>query len=191
MVKFTPRKKARYATGQSNESPTRAGSSSIQEPNLVQGNDADLYCYMDDASPPRTSRIPKSQNSYLEEWLPYKSRYLSVLLDMEAPPNVMACFVCKAEGAPYRCMDYRSIGYKNGMEDSLKTSLYGWLVWCYTWAMPEHHAWQEKVLGRMLPAIDFAPLSLLTATQVKKSPFWLIRDILSGQPQQMLVYTIV
>ncbi|KAI6141855.1 hypothetical protein BKA82DRAFT_115854, partial [Pisolithus tinctorius] len=45
------------------------------------------------------------QNSYLEEWLPYKSRYLSVLLDMEAPPNVMACFVCKAEGAPYRCMD--------------------------------------------------------------------------------------
>ncbi|KAI6147700.1 hypothetical protein BKA82DRAFT_4014879 [Pisolithus tinctorius] len=92
MVKFTPRKKARYATGQSNESPTRAGSSSIQEPNLVQGNDADLYCYMDDASPPRTSRIPKSQNSYLEEWLPYKSRYLSVLLDMEAPPDVMACF---------------------------------------------------------------------------------------------------
>ncbi|KAI6154969.1 hypothetical protein BKA82DRAFT_4010664 [Pisolithus tinctorius] len=92
MVKFTPRKKARYATGQSNESPTRAGSSSIQEPNLVQGNDADLYCYMDDASPLRTSRIPKSQNSYLEEWLPYKSRYLSVLLNMEAPPDVMACF---------------------------------------------------------------------------------------------------
>ncbi|KAI6142698.1 hypothetical protein BKA82DRAFT_4017945 [Pisolithus tinctorius] len=98
MVKFTPRKKARYATGQSNESPTRAGSSSIQEPNLVQGNDADLYCYMDDASPPRTSRIPKSQNSYLEEWLPYKSRYLSVLLDMEAPPDVMACFVQKWNG---------------------------------------------------------------------------------------------
>ncbi|KAI5987916.1 hypothetical protein F5J12DRAFT_728321 [Pisolithus orientalis] len=45
------------------------------------------------------------QNSYLEEWLPYKSRYLSVLLDMEALPDVMACFVCKAEGAPYRCMD--------------------------------------------------------------------------------------
>ncbi|KAI6010723.1 hypothetical protein F5J12DRAFT_781725 [Pisolithus orientalis] len=95
MVKFTPREKARYATGQSNESPTRAGSSSIQEPNLVQGNDADLYCYMDDASPLRTSRIPKSQNSYLEEWLPYKSRYLSVLLDMEALPDVMACFVLK------------------------------------------------------------------------------------------------
>ncbi|KAI5983608.1 hypothetical protein F5J12DRAFT_787810 [Pisolithus orientalis] len=115
MDKFTPRKKARYATGQSNESPTRAGSSSIQEPNLVQGNDADLYCYMDDASPLRTSRIPKSQvyiikhpgvgnvcltlqNSYLEEWLPYKSRYLSVLLDMEALPNVMACFVQKWNG---------------------------------------------------------------------------------------------
>ncbi|KAI6002176.1 hypothetical protein F5J12DRAFT_783943 [Pisolithus orientalis] len=81
MVKFTLRKKARYATSQSNESPTRAGSSSIQEPNLVQGNDADLYCYMDDVSPPRTSRIPKSQ-----------SRYLSVLLDMEAPSDVMACF---------------------------------------------------------------------------------------------------
>ncbi|KAI6139439.1 hypothetical protein BKA82DRAFT_4020198 [Pisolithus tinctorius] len=92
MVKFTLRKKARYATSQSNESPTRAGSSSIQEPNLVQGNGADLYCYMDDASPLRTSRIPKSQNNYLEEWLPYKSRYLSVLLDMEAPPDVMACF---------------------------------------------------------------------------------------------------
>ncbi|KAI6000966.1 hypothetical protein F5J12DRAFT_784215 [Pisolithus orientalis] len=92
MVKFTLQKKARYATSQSSESPTRAGSLSIQEPNLVQGNDADLYCYMDDASPPRTSRIPKSQNSYLEEWLPYKSGYLSVLLDMEAPPNVMACF---------------------------------------------------------------------------------------------------
>ncbi|KAI6010800.1 hypothetical protein F5J12DRAFT_781783 [Pisolithus orientalis] len=92
-----------------------AGSLSIQEPNLVQGNDANIYYYMDDASPLRTLRIPKSQNSYLEEWLPYKSRYLSVLLDMEALPDVMACF----------------------------TSFYGLLVWCYTWAMAEHHAWQD------------------------------------------------
>ncbi|KAI5987344.1 hypothetical protein F5J12DRAFT_787094 [Pisolithus orientalis] len=109
MVKFTLRKKARYATGQSNESP-RAGSSSIQEPNLVQGNDADLYCYMDDASPPRTSRIPKSQNSYLEEWLPYKSRYLSVLLDMEAPPNVMACFVQKWNGRLFEDFTLQLVG---------------------------------------------------------------------------------
>ncbi|KAI6143082.1 hypothetical protein BKA82DRAFT_4017826 [Pisolithus tinctorius] len=110
MVKFTPGKKARYATGQSNESPTRAGSSSIQEPNLVQGNDADLYCYMDDASPPRTSRIPKSQNSYLEEWLPYKSRYLSVLLDMEAPPDVMACFVQKWNGRFFEDFTLQLVG---------------------------------------------------------------------------------
>ncbi|KAI5998973.1 hypothetical protein F5J12DRAFT_784815 [Pisolithus orientalis] len=52
-----------------------------------------------------------------------------------------------------------SIGYKNGMEDSLKTSLYSWLAWCYTWAMLEHHAQQEKVLGRMLPAILFLATS--------------------------------
>ncbi|KAI6147060.1 hypothetical protein BKA82DRAFT_3980311 [Pisolithus tinctorius] len=102
---------------------------------------------MDDASPPRTSRIPKSQvciikhpgagnvcltvlqNSYLEEWLPYKSRYLSVLLDMEAPPDVMACFVCKAEGAPYRCMDcaHRPLSCKTCCIEQHKLRPFHWV----------------------------------------------------------------
>ncbi|KIM58616.1 hypothetical protein SCLCIDRAFT_41012, partial [Scleroderma citrinum Foug A] len=43
-------------------------------------------------------------NSYLWEWLPHKQTYLSVMLDMEAPPTPRVCISCGGDGI-YRCTD--------------------------------------------------------------------------------------
>jgi len=37
-------------------------------------------------------------------WLPYKQRYLQVLLDMEAPPHPRVCMLCQGDGT-YRCAE--------------------------------------------------------------------------------------
>lgn len=46
----------------------------------------------------------------MRDWLPYKGRYLSVLLDMEAPPESSICMWCGRDGT-FRCTEcaYRPI----------------------------------------------------------------------------------
>ncbi|KIM56212.1 hypothetical protein SCLCIDRAFT_36442, partial [Scleroderma citrinum Foug A] len=41
---------------------------------------------------------------YLCDWLPYKGRYLSVLLDMEAPPECRIRIGCRKDGV-FRCTE--------------------------------------------------------------------------------------
>ncbi|KAF8547808.1 hypothetical protein OG21DRAFT_1479386 [Imleria badia] len=46
----------------------------------------------------------KTSNDYMREWFNHKDEFLSILLDLEAPPEPHKCFLCQCDGV-YKCSD--------------------------------------------------------------------------------------
>ncbi|KIK20418.1 hypothetical protein PISMIDRAFT_105857 [Pisolithus microcarpus 441] len=46
----------------------------------------------------------KTQNDYIQEWVPQQEEFLRIILEMEAPPEPCTCSRCEKDGV-YRCVD--------------------------------------------------------------------------------------
>ncbi|KAI6014947.1 hypothetical protein EDC04DRAFT_2608835 [Pisolithus marmoratus] len=79
------------------QSPTHPSSVNTEHLSLMPDEPEQPYSDMYDG-PIHPLRLLKGQDTSLAEWVPYREIYLSVLHDMEAPPNPRVCIKCGGDG---------------------------------------------------------------------------------------------
>ncbi|KAI6012389.1 hypothetical protein F5J12DRAFT_926324 [Pisolithus orientalis] len=101
MVKVAPRK---WVPGHATQLPVQPGSVILNHLDCLLDDVGEQLPSNNDVLPATPFKPWKSQNSYLQQWLPHQWHYLAILLDMEAPPEPRDCVLCGADGI-FQCIE--------------------------------------------------------------------------------------